>query len=76
MKNQDFTPSQILELSNFLQNYKNCRSKRINPSFLLYLICKDEKENMYSKSNVILLRDTLPRKQRLQLDFLLRKKKY
>ena len=76
MKNQDFTPTQICELGNFLKIYKNCRSKKINPSFLLYLICKDEKENMYSKSNVILLRDTLPKKQRFQLDFLLRKKKY
>jgi len=76
MKNKDFTPNQISELSNFLEKYKDCRSKRINPSFLIYLICKDEKENMHSKSNVILLRDTLPRKQRLQLDFLLRKKKY
>ena len=51
-----------------------CNMKKINPSFLLYLVSKHGNQNMYTKSNSILLRDTLPKRKRLQLEFLLRKK--
>ena len=65
---------QLKELDNFLKVCKTCHMKKINPSFLLYLVSKNGKQNMYTKSNTILLRDTLPKKKRLQLEYLLRKK--
>ena len=74
MKSQDFTNDQMKELDNFLKVCKTCQMKKINPSFLLYLVSNNGKQNMYTKSNVILLRDSLPKRKRLQLEFLLRKK--
>ncbi len=74
MKSQDFSNDQMKELDNFLKVCKTCNMKKINPSFLLYLVSKHGNQNMYTKSNSILLRDTLPKRKRLQLEFLLRKK--
>ena len=74
MKSKDFTNEQISELDNFLKVCKKCTMKKINPSFLLYLVSKNGKQNTYTKSNCILLRDTLPRRKRFELEFLLRKK--
>lgn len=74
MKSQDFTKDQISELNNFLKVCKTCNMKKINPSFLLYLVSKNGKQNMYTKTNSILLRDSLPKRKRLELEFLLRKK--
>tara|TARA_R110002110_G_scaffold347436_1_gene557556 strand:+ start:12 stop:236 length:225 start_codon:yes stop_codon:yes gene_type:complete len=74
MKSQEFTKDEISELDNFLKVCKTCNMKRINPSFLLYLVSKECRSNIYTKSNYVLLRDTLPRKKRLQLEFLMRKK--
>ena len=74
MKSPEFTNDQMLELNNFLKVCKTCNMKKINSSFLLYLISKECEDNVYTKSNYILLRDTLPRRKRLQLEFLMRKK--
>ena len=74
MKSQDFTKEQLSELDNFLKVCKTCNMKKINPSFLLYLVSKNGKQNMYTKTNSILLRDSLPKRKRLELEFLLRKK--
>ena len=64
----------LSEINNFLKVCKTCNMKKINSSFLLYIVSKECKSNMYTKSNYILLRDTLPRRKRLQLEFLMRKK--
>ena len=53
---------------------EECNMKKINSSFLLYLVSKECNNNIYTKSNYVLLRDTLPKRKRLQLEFLLRKK--
>lgn len=74
MKSPEFTNDQMSELNNFLKVCKTCNMKKINSSFLLYLISKECEDNVYTKSNYILLRDTLPRRKRLQLEFLMRKK--
>lgn len=74
MKSQDFNNDQLMELENFLKVCKTCHMKKINPSFLLYLVSRNGNQNRYTKSNTILLRDTLPRRKRLELEFLLRKK--
>ena len=74
MKSPEFTNDQMSELNNFLKVCKTCSMKKINSSFLLYLISKECEDNVYTKSNYILLRDTLPRRKRLQLEFLMRKK--
>ena len=74
MKSPEFTNDQMTELNNFLKVCKTCNMKKINSSFLLYLISKECEDNVYTKSNYILLRDTLPRRKRLQLEFLMRKK--
>lgn len=74
MKSQDFTKEQLSELDNFLKVCKTCNMKKINPSFLLYLVSKNGKQNKYTKTNSILLRDSLPKRKRLELEFLLRKK--
>lgn len=73
MKSTEFSKDQISELENFLKVCKTCNMKKINSSFLLYLVSKEGKENVYAKSNNILLRDSLPKKKRLQLEFLIRK---
>jgi hypothetical protein len=74
MKNKDFTKDQLEELDNFLKICKTCNMKKINSSFLLYMVSNNGKENIYTKSNSVLLRDILPKRKRLQLEFLLRKK--
>ena len=74
MKSQEFSEDQLSEIDNFLKVCKTCNMKKINSSFLLYIVSKECKSNMYTKSNYILLRDTLPRRKRLQLEFLMRKK--
>lgn len=74
MKSPEFTNDQISELNNFLKVCKTCNMKKINSSFLLYLISKECEDNIYTKSNCILLRENLPKKKRLQLEFLMRKK--
>ena len=74
MKSPEFTNDQMSELNNFLKVCKTCSMKKINSSFLLYLISKECEDNVYTKSNYILLRDTLPKRKRLQLEFLMRKK--
>ena len=73
MKTQEFTKDQLSELDNFLKVCKTCNMKKINSSFLLYLVSKEGKENIYTKSNSILLRDSLPKRKRFQLEFLMRK---
>ena len=75
MKSQEFTKDEISELDNFLKVCKTCNMKKINSSFLLYLVSKECNNNIYTKTNYILLRDTLPRRKRLQLEFLMRGKK-
>ena len=74
MKNKDFTKDQLDELDTFLKVCKTCDMKKINSSFLLYLVSNNGKPNIYTRSNSILLRDNLPKRKRLQLEFLLRKK--
>ena len=74
MDNQEFSEDQLKELDKFLNICQLCTLKKINPSFLLYAISKNKKQNRYTKSNFVLLRDTLPKRKRLQLEFLLRKK--
>lgn len=76
MDHKEFNQEQLQELDNFLNVYQNCTLKNINPSFLLYVISKNKTQNRYTKSNFILLRDTLPKKKRLQIEILLRKNKH
>lgn len=76
MDSLEFDEDQLSELNNFLNVYNNCTLKKINPSFLLYAISKNKTQNRYTKSNFILLRDTLPKKKRLQIEILLRKNKH
>ena len=56
MKTQEFTNDQLSELENFLKVCKTCNMKKINSSFLLYLVSKEGKENIinpYAKANNI-----------------------
>ena len=51
MKSPEFTNDQMSELNNFLKVCKTCNMKKINSSFLLYLISKECEDNVYTKSN-------------------------
>ena len=77
MKNKDFDEQQVNQLIDFVKAGKNCiKENKISPSFLLYLISvlpDNNKQDVYTKANKVLLRDTLPKKKRLHLDFLLKK---
>jgi len=77
MKNKDFTENQEDSLKKFLRSSKECiGKKKISPSFLIYLISILPDENsgdIFTKSNKVLLRDTLPKKRRIYLDFLKKK---
>ena len=77
MKNQDFDENQVNEIINFMKAGKKCiKENKISPSFLLYLISTipdNNKQDVYTKANKVLLRDNLPKKKRLHLDFLLKK---
>ena len=77
MKNKDFDEQQVNQLIDFVKSGKKCiKENKISPSFLLYLISvlpDNNKQDVYTKANKVLLRDTLPKKKRLHLDFLLKK---
>tara|TARA_R110001632_G_scaffold164882_1_gene283396 strand:- start:39 stop:287 length:249 start_codon:yes stop_codon:yes gene_type:complete len=77
MKNKDFDEHQVNQLIDFVKAGKKCiKENKISPSFLLYLISvlpDNNKQDVYTKANKVLLRDTLPKKKRLHLDFLLKK---
>jgi|TARA_R110001606_G_scaffold374270_2_gene532046 hypothetical protein len=77
MKNKDFDEQQVNQLIDFVKAGKKCiKENKISPSFLLYLISvlpDNNKQDVYTKANKVLLRDTLPKKKRLHLDFLLKK---
>jgi len=77
MKKSEFDKDQINQLNNFMKASKKCVSEnKISPSFLLYLIAsfpEDNKQDVYTKMNKVLLRDLLPKKKRLHLDFLMKK---
>lgn len=72
-----FDEKEISELMNFMKAGKKCvNSKKISPSFLLYLISSfpsDNKQDVYTRMNKMLLRDQLPKKKRIHLDFLIKK---
>jgi hypothetical protein len=75
MKNS-FTEQQQKIIKDFLGLSKILiYKKKIPPSYLLYLISKmpdDNHQNTYTKVNKVLLRDTLNKKKRLYLDFLIK----
>ena len=77
MKNKDFDEQQVNQLIDFVKAGKKCiKENKISLSFLLYLISvlpDNNKQDVYTKANKVLLRDTLPKKKRLHLDFLLKK---
>jgi len=79
MKNGDFTDNQLKDLNEFLKASKKCiRYSKLSPSYLLYLISifpEDSKQDVYTKVNRTLLRDLLPKKKRIHLDFLIKKLK-
>jgi hypothetical protein len=79
MKNGDFTDLQLKELNNFLKASKKCiKNSKLSPSYLLYLISifpDESKQDVYTKVNRTLLRDLLPKKKRIHLDFLIKKLK-
>lgn len=75
MKNA-FTDQQDELLKDFLKISKALiYKKKVAPSYLLYLLSKipdDNHQNIYTKVNKVLLRDTLNKKKRLYLDFLIK----
>ena len=77
MNNKYFDEQQVNQLIDFVKAGKKCiKENKISPSFLLYLISvlpDNNKQDVYTKANKVLLRDTLPKKKRLHLDFLLKK---
>lgn len=77
MNNSDaFTSEQQKMLENFLLTSREAIDKlNISPAYLLYLLSRfpdDNSQNMYTKVNKVLLRDTLPKKKRLYLDWISR----
>lgn len=76
MKNE-FDDNEISQLLTFMKAGKNCvNAGKISPSFLLYLIStfpSENKQNIHTKMNKMLLRDLLPKKKRIHLDFLIKK---
>ena len=76
MKNADFTEKQINGLKDFLKVSRGCMKRgRIDPVFLLYAISNlpgEKSSNIFTKSNIVLLRDTIPKKRRIRLDYLIR----
>ena len=74
MKKDDFDVSQLDALGDFIKAGKRCTKEcKINASHLLYIISKlPGKKGIYTKANLILLRDTLPKRKRIHLDYLLR----
>ena len=77
MKNKDFDDQQVGKLLDFIKAGKKCiKENKISPSFLLYLIASfpdDNKQDVFTKMNKVLLRDLLPKKKRIHLDFLMKK---
>jgi len=71
-----FTESQIEELAKFLKLCKKIiYNKRLPPTYLIYILSKfpdDNHQSIYTKVNKVLLRDTLNKKKRLYLDFLIK----
>jgi len=71
-----FTYNQRESLKDFLTKSRSLIiNNRIPPAYLLYLLSKipdDNQQNMYTKVNKVLLRDTLNKRKRLYLDFLVK----
>ena len=76
MTNSDFSDNQEIILKEFLKISKIAiNNKRIGSAYLLYLLSKipdDNKQNIYTKTNKVLLRDTLKKRRRLYLDYLVK----
>lgn len=72
-----FNPKQKKVLKDFLKISKEAIDDRnISPAYLLYLLSRfpdSNDQNIYTKVNKVLLRDTLPKKKRLFLDWISRK---
>ena len=77
MKTKDFEEDQSQEILKFLKSTKECiGKKKISCSHLIYLISSlvdDNSETIFTKSNRVLLRDILPKRKRIELDFLIKK---
>ncbi len=70
-----FTDEQQQLLQDFLDLTKRLEDKKISSAYLLYLLSRatdDNNQNIYTKTNKVLLRDTLPKKKRLYLDWISR----
>ena len=71
-----FTHSQRNSLKDFLEKSRSLiQQHRVPPAYLLYLLARipdDNQQNMYTKVNKVLLRDTLNKRKRLYLDFLVK----
>jgi hypothetical protein len=71
-----FTEKQKEELEKFLTlSKKIVYNKKIPPAYLIYMLSKfpnDNHQNIYTKVNKVLLRDTLNKKKRLYLDFMVK----
>ena len=73
-----FEPKQVEDLKLFLDLIDKAINKdKIPSACLLYLLARypeNNKQNVYTKVNKVLLRDTLPKRKRLYLDYLARNK--
>ena len=71
-----FEKYQLDTLKNIISLYnKAINEEKIPPSYILYLLSRfpdENKQNMYTKVNKVLLRDTLPKRKRIFLDYLAR----
>jgi hypothetical protein len=71
-----FTPKQEEKLADFVKLIKEAiYTNKIPPAYLIYLLSRypeKNKQNVYTKVNKVLLRDTLPKRKRLYLDYIAR----
>ena len=76
MKNTDFSKNQKSEIKEFLKTSKKIiKSSKVSPSFLLYIISSlpsKNNENVFTKSNKMFLKNFLPVKKRLFIEFMIK----
>lgn len=74
--NSTFSPPQRKKLDEFLTlSQELIRDKKIPAGYLLYMLAKipsDNQQNMFTKVNKVLLRDSLNKKKRIYIDYIVK----